>query len=42
MVKERFEKMAKAHDEEEISLQKIIAELEETITKSQEEELNLE
>ena len=41
MKKERFEKMAKAHDEEEISLQKRIAELEETITKSQEEELNV-
>ena len=39
---QRFEKMAKAYDEEEISLQKRIAELEETITKSQEEELNVE
>lgn len=37
-----FEKMAKAYDEEEILLQKRIAELEETITKSQEEELNVE
>lgn len=34
---QRFEKMAKAYDEEEILLQKKIAELEETITKSQEE-----
>lgn len=34
--------MAKAYDEEEIPLQKRIAELEETITKSQEEELNVE
>ena len=34
--------MAKAYDEEEISLQKRIAELEETITNSQEEELNVE
>lgn len=42
MVKERFEKMAKAYDEEEILLIKRIAELEETITKSQEEEFNLE
>lgn len=39
---QRFEKMAKAYDEEESSLQKRIAELEETITKSQEEELNVE
>ena len=39
---QRFEKMAKAYDEEEISLQKRIAELEETIKKSQEEELNVE
>lgn len=39
---QRFEKMAKAYDEEEIPLQKRIAELEETITKSQEEELNVE
>ena len=39
---QRFEKMAKAYDEEEISLQKRIAELEKTITKSQEEELNVE
>lgn len=39
---QRFEKMAKAYDEEEILLQKRIAELEETITKSQEEELNVE
>ena len=39
---QRFEKMAKAYDEEEISLQKRIAELEETITNSQEEELNVE
>ncbi len=38
----RFEKIAKAYDEEEISLQKRIAELEENITKSQEEELNME
>lgn len=34
--------MTKAYDEEEILLQKRIAELEETITKSQEEELNVE
>ena len=34
--------MAKAYDEEKISLQKRITELEETITKSQEEELNVE
>lgn len=39
---QRFEKMAKSYDEEEISLQKRIAELEKTITKSQEEELNVE
>ncbi len=39
---QRFEKMAKAYDEEENLLQKRIAELEETITKSQEEELNVE
>lgn len=39
---QRFEKMAKAYDEEEISLQKRIAELEKTITKSQKEELNVE
>ncbi|WP_235932783.1 DUF4368 domain-containing protein [Peptoniphilus faecalis] len=39
---QRFEKMAKAYDEEELSLQKRIAELEETITKLQEEELNVE
>ena len=38
---QRFEKMAKAYDEEEKLLQKRIAELEETITKSQEEELNV-
>ena len=34
--------MAKAYDEEENLLQKRIAELEKTITKSQEEELNVE
>ena len=34
--------MAKSYDEEKISLQKRITELEETITKSQEEELNVE
>lgn len=39
---QRFEKMAKSYDEEEISLQKRIAELEKIITKSQEEELNVE
>lgn len=39
---QRFEKMAKAYDEEEISLQKRIAELEKTITKSQKEEINVE
>ena len=39
---QRFEKMAKAYDEEEILLQKKIAELEKNITKSQEEELNVE
>ena len=39
---QRFEKMAKAYDKEELLLQKRIAELEETITKSQEEELNVE
>lgn len=39
---QRFEKMAKSYDEEEISLQKRIAELEKTITKSQKEELNVE
>ncbi|WP_297393002.1 DUF4368 domain-containing protein [uncultured Peptoniphilus sp.] len=38
----RFEKIAKAYDEEEILLQKRIAKLEETIKKSQEEELNVE
>lgn len=39
---QRFEKMAKAYDEEENLLQKRISELAETITKSQEEELNVE
>ena len=39
---QRFQKMAKAYDEEEILLQKRIAKLEETIKKSQEEELNVE
>ncbi|WP_235860759.1 DUF4368 domain-containing protein [Peptoniphilus porci] len=39
---QRFEKMAKAYDEEKVSLQKRIAELEKTITKSQKEELNVE
>ncbi|MBW9212429.1 DUF4368 domain-containing protein [Trueperella sp. zg.1013] len=39
---QRFEKMAKAYDEEENLLQKRITELEEAITKSQEEELNVE
>lgn len=34
---QRFEKMARSYDEEEISLQKRIVELEKTITKSQEE-----
>ena len=39
---QRFEKMAIAYDEEENLLQKRISELAETITKSQEEELNVE
>ncbi|MDO4663172.1 MAG: hypothetical protein Q4B36_08705 [Tissierellia bacterium] len=34
--------MARSYDEEENLLQQKIAELEETITKSQEEELNME
>jgi len=39
---QRFEKLSKSYDKEENLLQKRIAELEETITKSQEEELNVE
>ncbi|MDO5026492.1 MAG: DUF4368 domain-containing protein [Tissierellia bacterium] len=39
---QRFEKMARSYDEEENALQKKIDELEETITKSQKEELNVE
>ena len=39
---QRFEKMAKTYDEEELSLQKRVAELEKTITKLQEEKLNVE